>query len=156
MSRNIFVLGLDELNHQELRKLPNAEGYDFHQLLTVEQLQSGTVSVPDLLEEAHRQLDDFEGSIDAIVGYWDFPISVMVPILCQRYGLPSADLEAVAKCEHKYWSRLEQQKVIDEYPAFGLIDVEDDSPMMPEHVSYPAWIKPVKSTSSEGAHRIAS
>lgn len=153
--RNIFILGLDELNHQELRKLPGAEEYAFHQLLTVEELQAGTVSVPDLLDQAHRQLDAFEGSIDAIAGYWDFPISVMVPILCQRYGLPSADLEAVAKCEHKYWSRLEQQKVIEDYPAFGLIDVDDSSAEMPEHVSYPAWIKPVKSTSSEGAHRIA-
>ena len=153
--RNIFILGLDELNHQELRKLPGAEENAFHQLLTVEELQAGTVSVPDLLDQAHRQLDAFEGSIDAIAGYWDFPISVMVPILCQRYGLPSADLEAVAKCEHKYWSRLEQQKVIEDYPAFGLIDVDDPSAAMPEHVSYPAWIKPVKSTSSEGAHRIA-
>lgn len=155
MRRNIFILGLDELNHQELRKLPGAEGNDFHQLLTIEELQAGTVSVPDLLEKAHRQLDAFEGTIDAIAGYWDFPVGVMVPILCQRYGLPSADLEAVAKCEHKYWSRLEQQKVIEEYPAFGLIDVNDPSATMPEHVSYPAWVKPVKSTSSEGAHRIA-
>lgn len=154
MTQSIFVLGLDDSNHEELRRLPGSAGREFHQLLTFEELVEGSVSLPDLLEEAQRQLDAFDGPIDAIVGYWDFPVSVMVPILCDRYGLPSADLEAVAKCEHKYWSRLEQQKVIDEHPAFGLIDLEDPAATLPDHMNFPAWIKPIKSTSSEGAHYI--
>ncbi|GAA4429047.1 ATP-grasp domain-containing protein [Georgenia halophila] len=154
MVLNIFVVGLDELNHSTLRSLPNADQYEFHQLLTPEELQEGTVAVPELLDKAQRQLDAFDGSIDAIVGYWDFPVSSMVPILCDRYGLRSADLEAVVKCEHKYWSRLEQQKVIQEYPAFGLIDLGDEHATRPEHVSYPAWIKPIKGTESEGAHHL--
>lgn len=154
MSKNIFVLGLDDLNHEQLRALPGADDLEFHELLTFDELVVGTVSLTDLLDKAHRQLDAFDGSIDAIVGYWDFPVSAMVPILCDRYGLPSIDLEAVAKCEHKYWSRLEQQKVIDEYPAFGLIDLDDPSARLPEHMNYPAWIKPIKSTSSEGAYHL--
>lgn len=154
MSRNVFVLGLDDLNLEALRQVPGADEYTFHQLLTFEQLQGGTVSVPRLLEQAEHQLQSFEGTIDAIVGYWDFPVTVMVPILCERYGLPSADLKAIAACEHKYWSRLEQQKVIEEYPGFGLIDLDDPQASLPQHMSYPAWIKPIKSTSSEGAYRI--
>ena len=154
MTQNIFVLGLDEPNHDKLRAASGSRDLAFHQLLTPEELLQGTVSMPDLLDSAQRTLDAFDGSIDAIVGYWDFPVSAMVPILCDRYGVPSVDLEAVVKCEHKYWSRLEQQKVIDEYPAFGLIDLEDPSASLPEHMSYPAWIKPIKSVSSEGAHYI--
>lgn len=154
MGENIFVLGLDELNHEVLSTLPGAADYTFHQLLTIEELQSGTVSVPELLTKAQHQLDSFDGSVDAILGYWDFPVTVMVPILCERYRLPSAELKAVARCEHKYWSRLEQQKVIEEHPAFGLIELDDPEASLPEHVSYPAWIKPIKSTSSEGAYRV--
>lgn len=154
MGRNIFVLGLDELNHQALQKLPGAEDYSFHQVLTFEDLQGGTVSVPDLLEQAQRQLDDYEGSVDAIVGYWDFPVTAMVPILCERHGLPSANLKGIATVEHKYWSRLEQQKVTEEIPGFGLIDLDDPQATLSEHVSYPVWIKPIKSTSSEGAFRV--
>ena len=154
MSKNIFVVGLDELNHATLQAMPAAEEHEFHQLLTTEELQEGTISIPDLLDRAQDQLDAFDGPIDAIVGYWDFPVTVMVPILCHRYGLPSADLEAVVRCEHKYWSRLEQQKVIDEHPAFGLIDLEHPNPTLPDHLDYPAWIKPVKSTSSEGAYLV--
>lgn len=154
MSQNIFALGLDDLGLEELRTLPAAEQYNFRQLLTFEELQEGTVSLPDLLDRAQRQLDAFDGSIDAIVGYWDFPASMLVPILCDRYGLRSKSLEAVVKCEHKYWSRLEQQKVIDAYPAFDLIDIDDPSATLPDHMSYPAWIKPIKSFSSEGAHYV--
>lgn len=152
MIKNIFILGLDELGRQELATLPGAEQYVFHGLLTIEELQSGVVSFLDLLQQAQRQLDAFHGPIDAVVGYWDFPVSMLVPILCSRYGLRSKDLEAVVRCEHKYWSRLEQQKVISEWPAFALIDLENRSGDLPENLSYPVWIKPIKSFSSEGAH----
>src|SRR5690554_5988205 len=154
MTQNVFVLGLDELNHASLQAMPDADRYTFHQLLTREELQEGTVSVPDLLDEARRQLDAFDGSVDAIVGYWDFPVTMMVTILCAERGLRSASLEAVVKCEHKYWSRLEQQKVIDEHPAFALLDLDDDNVTLPEGLSYPVWIKPIKSASSEGAHHV--
>jgi hypothetical protein len=62
-------------------------------------------------------------------------------------------LEAVLKCEHKYWSRLEQRKVIDELPSFGIVDLDDEHPAPPEGVGYPMWLKPVKSFSSELAFK---
>lgn len=155
MDQNIFVLGLDELNHQALCDLPGASECTFHQLLTFEQLQGGAVSVEELLAEAERQLESVEHPIDAIVGYWDFPVTVMVPILAHRYGLPSANLKGIVTVEHKYWSRLEQQKVApEEVPGFGLIDLENTGVGLPEDLSYPVWIKPIKSTSSEGAFRV--
>jgi hypothetical protein len=60
----------------------------------------------------------------------------------------------VLKCEHKYWSRLEQQKVIDEYPSFGLVQLGDEWP--PPNVSYPLWLKPIKAFSSELAFKVAT
>lgn len=156
MPYNIFVLGLDELGIAELATLPDAHDYVFHGLLTIEDLQSGTIDLQAQLIEAQRQLDAFEGFIDGIVGYWDFPVSMMVPILCQRYGLPSKNLLATVKCEHKYWSRLEQQRFIEEYPKFDLVDFNDPEATLPEHMSYPVWAKPIKSFSSEGAYRVTS
>ena len=154
MTQNFFVLGLDEPGYAELATLPDADQYSFHGILSLEDLQSGVISFTDLLAQAQEQLDAFDGPIDAIVGYWDFPVSMMVPILCDRYGLPSKPLASVVRCEHKYWSRIEQQKVIDEYPGFDLIDVHDPSAKLPVHMTYPAWLKPIKSFSSEGAHRV--
>lgn len=154
MTQNVFVLGLNDANAEVLRALPGAESIAFHQLLTQDELQEGEVSVPDLLRRAEAQLAQFEGSVDAIVTYWDFPATMMVPILCEPRGLPSADLAAVVRCEHKYWSRLIQSRVTNDLPAFGLLDLEADPPRLPKGVSYPVWIKPVESASSEGAYRI--
>jgi hypothetical protein len=151
---NIFVIGMDDENLSTLRDVPHAEDYRFHGLLTVEELQGGEVSFPDLLRKAQEQLDAFDGTVDAICGYWDFPVATLVPILCARYGLRSTSLESVVKCEHKYWSRLEQQKVIEEHPRFALVDLEGE-PERPAQLSYPMWLKPVKSYSSELAFGVA-
>ncbi|MGH4024401.1 MAG: ATP-grasp domain-containing protein, partial [Pseudonocardiaceae bacterium] len=157
MTVNVFVLGLDQHNEQILRNLPDAGQYRFHPLLSIEELQYGDeIPLRDLLDKARDQLKDFDGSVDAIIGFWDFPVSSMVPILCKEFGgLCCASLEAVLKCEHKYWSRLEQQQVIDEYPRFGLVDPERDTDP-PAGVSYPMWVKPVKSFSSDLAFGVAN
>ncbi|MFH8487206.1 acetyl-CoA carboxylase biotin carboxylase subunit family protein [Streptomyces longisporoflavus] len=154
MPRNIFVLGLDEANLPTLRAVPGAQDYVFHPLLTVEELQEGEVSVPGLIAEAERVLDAFDGHIDAIVGYWDFPVSTLVPILSERYGTRSTSLDSVVKCEHKYWSRLEQQKVTDAHPPFGRVDTESADPKPPEGMDFPMWLKPALSYSSELAYGV--
>lgn len=149
---NVFVVGLDEENLASLHDVPRLADYRFHGLLSVPELQYGEIPADELIDKAQRQLDAFEGSIDAIVGYWDFPVSTMLPILCARYGLPGATLEAVLKCEHKYWSRLEQEKVLTEHPKFALVDLDDARP--PHDLKYPMWLKPVKSFSSELAFKV--
>lgn len=57
-------------------------------------------------------------------------------------------------CEHKYWSRLVQQQVIQEYPPFGLVDPERDT-KPPDELRFPMWIKPVKSFQSVLAFGVA-
>jgi hypothetical protein len=152
---NIFVLGLDDLNHATLRAIPNATDYRFHQLLTLDELRHReSIPIAGLLDKATSQLESFDGTIDAIIGFWDFPVTQLVPILCDRFSLRSPTLESVLKCEHKYWSRLEQQRVIDEYPAFDIIDPHHDPARLPEHMSYPVWLKPVKSQSSMSAYHV--
>lgn len=148
------MLGLDELNLNSLRELPHLSHYRFHPVLDVDGLVNPeSIDFTALLDRAQRQLEEFDGRIDAIIGYWDFPVSCLVPILCQRFDLPSVPLEAVVKCEHKYWSRLEQRKAIDEYPRFGLVDLAG-TPEFPDEVGLPMWVKPVKSFSSDLAFQV--
>ncbi|MBN6039539.1 acetyl-CoA carboxylase biotin carboxylase subunit family protein [Amycolatopsis sp. 195334CR] len=153
MVMDVFVVGLDEENERTLHRIPGADELRFHGLLTIEDIQHGEIPIEELLEKAQRELDAFDGEIGAIIGYWDFPVSTMVPLLCRRYGLPSAPLEAIVKCEHKYWSRLEQAKVIDEFPEFDIVDLAGQ-PEKPEKIDYPLWLKPVKSFSSELAFKV--
>ncbi|MFH8238930.1 acetyl-CoA carboxylase biotin carboxylase subunit family protein [Streptomyces sp. NPDC018321] len=147
--KNVFVVGLDEANLPVLKAVPGADSLRFHGLLTVEELQDGEVHLPTVLEKAQSVLDAFDGSIDAIVGYWDFPVSTLVPILGERYGTRTTSLESVVKCEHKCWSRLEQREVTDRHPRFGRVDLTADPPRPPDGVRFPMWLKPALSYSSE-------
>ncbi|SNR55783.1 Carbamoyl-phosphate synthase L chain, ATP binding domain [Haloechinothrix alba] len=73
--RNVFVLGLDRHNLDSLARQYRASDYRFHPLLSMAELRRERVDLPDLLSRAQAQLDAFDGRIDAIVGYWDFPVS---------------------------------------------------------------------------------
>jgi len=154
--RNVFLVGLNEFNAQMLRRIRGAEHYRFHPLLDPEQIaERERWDVDALIDVARAQLDTFPGHIDAIAGYMDFPVSTMIPILCKELGLRSPSLEAILRCEHKYWSRLEQKVVCPEHvPEFRVFD-----PMEPKSVDaidlpYPFWLKPVKSWGSHLGFRI--
>lgn len=158
MFKNIFIVGLDEFNLIKLKSLSRATEYNFHPLLRYEEIRGvESYSFQELLEKAQAKLEEFQGTIDAIVGYFDFPISDMVPILCKKQGLTSASLESVVKCEHKYWSRLEQRKSIpDNIPNFDIFDPFDEQALAKISLEYPFWIKPIKSFRSFLGFRINS
>jgi hypothetical protein len=154
--RNVFVLGLDDFQRGELETVTNAGHLAFHGLLDKETLldpQGHTFT--ELLDAARRELDAFEGSVDALIAHWDFPTSVLTPVLARERGLPAATLEAVLGCEHKLWSRICQQKSIPEaVPAFAGFDPFDDDALDKIDVPYPFWVKPVKAFSSQLGFRI--
>ena len=155
--KNVFVVGMDEFNHQKLNSLEIAKDYQFHQLLSQKETkEGGTYPLPDLMKKAEDALERFDGSIDAIVGFWDFPVTSMVPLLCRKYGLRSATVDAVLKCEHKYWSRHEQAQVIDDLPRFFAVDPWDENAFDKIDLEFPFWVKPVKSFSSHLAFKIDS
>ncbi|MFD6099231.1 acetyl-CoA carboxylase biotin carboxylase subunit family protein [Nocardiopsis flavescens] len=150
--KNVFILGLDDRNREILERTPTGRGADLHPLSTLDSLRSEHLDIDETVADALRTLDAFDGSVDAVAGYWDFPVTLLVPILAAHRGLPAPTLESVVRCEHKYWSRLLQSEVIDEYPAFALVDLEN--PVPPSEPGYPLWLKPVKSASSELAFRV--
>lgn len=152
MPENVFIVGADEHNARILRDLPDADQFRFHTLLSFDEIYGEEISLAEVLDTAYQRIDAFPGKIAAIIGFWDFPVSTILPILRERVGLPGASLAEVVKCEHKYWSRLEQQKVIDEIPGFGLVALDAGAP--PERMRYPLWLKPVKSFASQLAFRV--
>lgn len=156
MVKNVFVVGLDKMSGESLRRIPGADDIRFHELLSRTELNDDILSVPKLLEKTHQRLNVFTGSIDAIIGFWDFPASVLVPILCEHYGLTGTSLRSVVVSEHKFWSRLKQQQVIEEIPNFGILDLTTTVPHLPGHLDFPVWVKPVKSVASEGAFYVRS
>ena len=149
--RNVLVLGLDESHRRDLERIPDRDRFAFHRLIDAKEVIH-TGDIDATLGHVRRQLHAFEGPIDAIIGYWDFPSTAMVRLLCEEHELhelPSASLEAVMECAHKYWCRLEQQRHVPELtPAFCAVDPFAAEPFDDVTIDFPFWIKPVCGYSS--------
>ncbi|GHA18892.1 hypothetical protein GCM10007989_12810 [Devosia pacifica] len=161
MAKNVFVIGLNAMNAERLRRLRGVEDVVFHPLLTPAQVSdTQEFDMPALLAEAEQTLDAFDGSIDAIVGYIDFPVSTMLPLLCKKYGTRNTSLESLLKCEHKYWSRSMMREVVPEHtPKFTAFDPFDDdalSKIGEADLRFPFFVKPIKSSGSRLGFRIDS
>ncbi len=161
MTRNVFVVGLNDHNAERLKRLRGVEDVTFHQLLTPAQVsETQAFDIPAMLKEAEAKLDAFDGTIDAIVGYIDFPVSTMLPLLCSKYGTRNASLESLLKCEHKYWSRKVMAEVIpDHIPKFTAFDPFDDNALSKigeADLRFPFFVKPIKSSGSRLGFRIDS
>ncbi|OBJ72989.1 ATP-grasp domain-containing protein [Mycobacterium sp. 1274756.6] len=155
MPRNIFVLGLSERQRGELDTVADAQDLRFHGLLDHDRLiATEHYELAPLLDDARAELAGFDGSVDAIIAHWDFPTSVLGPVLAAEYDIPSPSLRSVLACEHKYWSRLMQRAAApDCVPGFAAFDPFDDDALDAVldsgELDFPFWIKPIKSHSSQ-------
>lgn len=155
--KNIYVVGLDELNKSLLQTVPHAQHYRFHSLFTFDEVvhPDGPFDVAKACKKAEAWLAAREHRADAIVGYWDFPTSTMLPILRKIAGLPSPSLESVLRLEHKFWARLQHRKFVPhltpKFAAFDPFSIQSDETLP---LSYPFWIKPIRSHSSFLGFRI--
>lgn len=145
--QHVFLIGFDALNLARLRRLPGAGDCEFHSALDFGEIRGvESFDVAALLDRAMNRITTAGVPVDGLVACYDFPASTMLPILAERLGVPGPNLESVFKCEHKYWSRLEQLKDIpDHIPKFVAFDpcglFEGEETPLP----VPFWIKPVKS-----------
>lgn len=156
MTSNIAIVGSDPFNLDILRSLDR--DYVFTELLTLEEIKKGgEVDFDRLLKTALRRLDELSPPADAVIGYWDFPVTSLVPVLCDRRGLPGPSLTSVLKCSHKYWSRLLQREAIPEAtPDFAAVDPFDENAADSLAIEPPYWLKPIKATASALAFKIES
>ncbi|MDZ7706715.1 MAG: ATP-grasp domain-containing protein [Trueperaceae bacterium] len=161
MPKNVFVVGLNDLNHERLKRLRGVEDVTFHGVIDPAAIyDTDEWDIEAMLAEAEARIAGEAGTVDAIIGYMDFPVSTMLPFLCPRFGVRSVRLEALLKCQHKYWSRLAQREVIPEaVPGFTWFDPFDDDVLDrigAAGLSFPFFVKPVKSSGSWLGFRIDS
>src|SRR6056297_3301305 len=162
INKNVFVVGLDDKNRCLLERTPHASEYIFNGFLNHADLfETYDFPIADMIRRSIEQIREFQKrtnqSVDAICGYNDFPVSTMLPLICREFGTRTPSLESLLKCEHKYWSRVEQNKVIPaNIPDFCAFDPFDDEALAKIDLPYPFWIKPIKSTGSFLGFRIDS
>ncbi|MBD3225291.1 MAG: ATP-grasp domain-containing protein [Caldithrix sp.] len=154
--KNVFIVGLDAFNKQKLENLPQAKECNFHAALDITDIRNvDHFDMKKLIDKAIRTLETFDGTVDGVTCYYDFPATDIVPILAEHFNLPGPNLESIMKCENKYWSRIEQHKVIpDHIPLFQAFDPFDEQVFHQIDLLPPYWIKPIKSFRSFLAYRI--
>lgn len=161
MTTNVFVIGLDEFNLQTMQGLREFGRYRVHRLLDPERVRrADAYDFEELLADADAELAAFDGQVDAIVTWWDFPATALLPVLCERWDLRGPSLRSVLVLEHKYWSRVVQRGIAREYvPPFAAFDPFDHDALTQVHrhgVEFPFWVKPVKSVASYLGFRVDS
>ena len=155
INQNVFVLGMNDFNQKKLEALPEADECTFHSLLTLDESHgAATYEVDTLMNKATNRLEAFKEPIDAIIGFWDFPISIMQTILAERFGVRGTSPQSVLRCEQKYWSRVRQREVIPNLvPDFCGFDPFADHPRQDIELDYPFWVKPVKAFGGHMGYR---
>lgn len=156
MGKNIFVAGLDDFNLEILKRIKDGASIEFHPLLHYSEIRgSDEYRVKELIEKCEKRLDRFNNTIDGVIGYFDFPSTDIVPIICKKYNLPSASIGSVMAIENKLWARKEQQKVIKEHiPEFVGFNPNDIHSPKQVNLVFPFWIKPIRSFKSYLAFKI--
>lgn len=153
--KQIFIIGLDDFNLQKLKNLPKARECDFFPALYTSEIREvEEYDIKKLIDLCFQRIEE-NGRIDGVASYYDFPGSMLVPVIAEKYNVPGPTLESVMKCENKYWSRLEQSKVINEHiPIFKAFDPFDENAFEKLEILPPFWVKPIKSFRSFLAYRI--
>ncbi len=92
--------------------------------------------------------------VDGVTSSGDYPGCLVAAFIARELGLPGPAPESVLRCSHKYYARLAQQAAVPEAtPRFELIDpdaFDQDSLTL----SFPLFVKPVKSWFSQYARRV--
>lgn len=147
--RNVFILGHDQKHQEDVEQITYLDSVRIHSLLSSDEIvNQDHYDIDSWLDKARGVLNNSD-HVDGIVCHWDFPVSSMHSILCAEYGVPGPSLASLVKCEHKYWSRIEQRKAVPENtPNFCAVDPFDENALQKIPLDFPFWIKPIKGYAS--------
>lgn len=154
--KNIFVIGMSEYHRHTIKSTDEVTTLKLHNLIHNDELRGvDEMPVAELLDKARSRLDSFNGSIDAIVTFLDFPALEIMATLGREYNCKTPRLENLLKCNHKYWSReLQKQAAPEAIPKFSKFNPYDEDPLSQINLDYPFWIKPVNAYRSHLGFRI--
>lgn len=94
------------------------------------------------------------GRVAGVMSSSDYPGATVAAALATRLGLPGDRPETIIQASHKYYSRVNQARVVpDATPRFWLVDPE--RPVI-DDIPFPSFIKPVKGAFSVMSRRLDS
>lgn len=163
MNKILVVCSTDRDKRELTKRLPSIDvmpvfhEYDaayFDKLLYKAADPEVAFEIKDFIDRAVRELEgqNISGCISAV----DHPGAALSAILAHRLGLPGPDPAVIIRCQHKFYAREDQQRLIPEAtPAYEAVPADmigkDPIPRVP-----PFFMKPVKGRFSAFATQIDS
>ncbi len=150
MKKNILIVGVDDFNMSMLSSLDSQESYNFVPIFNAPEIRRlNHINIEKMIDEVEQKMSEV-GDIDAIISFFNFPFTLIAINLAQKYGLRTPTPKSALRCQHKYWSRIEQKKVVpDHVPSFTAINPYDAPILKQIDLDAPFWLKPIKAHSSE-------
>jgi biotin carboxylase len=110
---------------------------------------------PDVIRLIEETVGRYEAAgLAAVTSGVAYPGMPAAAVVARRLGLRGPSVRGVLLCEHKYYSRLAQRALVPRAtPDFGLIDPKN--PRAPEGMTFPLFVKPVKSSFSMNARLVS-
>lgn len=156
--RTVLTVGLTDHDAHWLARIDRRQRYRFMPIGDFAQADNPELCRPRAfiaaaLDEARRLKDPPDG----VVGFDDYPASVLAAALAEQLGLPGPSLAAVVACGNKGWSRAFQRAAAPEaVPRFQVLDPHRSYRPADLELAFPFWLKPVKSSMSYLGFRINS
>ena len=149
--KKIIVVGTDAFNEYELSQIENYNRYEFVSLFHPKEIQNKEViDVENIIQTINKTIRSQKDGVDGIITFFDFPFTLVTFYIAKLHNLNAPSLLSVLKCEHKYWSRIEQSKIVPaNVPRFDKIDPFEGKGLDELIVKPPFWIKPIKTHSSQ-------
>jgi hypothetical protein len=155
--KRVLVLFAKEWDREEFARGDYAdyefvyEGFDLFRFPS--NLRLATFDARRFVERLERR---WRGRIDGVISNNEYFGALIAAALAARLGLPGTPPGVVVTAQHKYYSRLAQQRIAPEaVPAFSVFpfDVRDASAV---GMAFPCYVKPVRATFSVLARRVES
>ena len=151
-------------DRRELTRIGNSSGIEvsYHNYASAE-LEASVADDPTSsdLHDVRQEIDvliercEFE-KVSAVASTDDYPGSALAAIISDHFGMSGVPPAASLICQHKFYSRNIQRQVAPRaVPDYYLVDVRPEVGL-PPGLSFPVFIKPVKSYLSLGSQVVSN
>lgn len=153
--KKILIIDSSDNEKKELSSLMSQYSFFYYDIENKNQEYDKIDLIQDL-EEIKQKYK--KGDIDGVLSTQDYIGNIFASLLAETFNLPGPSVKSVLTCQHKYYCRLAQKKLVPEAtPKFGLINPYNiDKSISGLPFKFPFFVKPVKSCFSFGASRINS
>ncbi|MCL4431219.1 MAG: ATP-grasp domain-containing protein [Epsilonproteobacteria bacterium] len=154
MSKKVAVVCATHRDRRELsfERVQGSKSIIFHDVdadLLDHVISQGHAIPENLTAEAlYNQVMDLCNThkIDGVLATDDYPGCLLASHVAHHLGLPAPHVLSVLQCQHKYHARKAQQNIVPHAATgYRLIDPEQDLDQLCLSVSFPLFVKPVKS-----------